>query len=319
MERASKDTAAKRETNMEGLKKEVIKALLYFDIFSFPLRPEEVHRFCGVKSEQEEVKAILNVLTEERRAWEFQGYFMAQPREEWVAKRQENFETSSAMMKSARRNARLISRFPFVRTVAISGSLSKYSADEHADIDYFIIACSGRLWICRSLLHLFKKLTFLFGKQHDFCMNYFLDEEELELKDKNYYTAMESITVIPMFGASAQRAFYDANDWVQAYFPNYNPLHKLNGAVMEEHSRFKYWIERLFAGKWANGFNQALRRFTVWWWRHKLKLYGFPMQYFNHDFRATRGESKNHPNDHQRYILAAFQQRIQAHEEKVGA
>jgi len=304
--------------NMEELKHAVMKAILYFDIFSFPLRQEEIHRFCGIKAKPGEVGLALEELLAERRAWVSRGYFMAQPREEWVDKREENYKISNKLMKRARRNAQLISQFPFVRTVAISGSLSKYSADEHADIDYFIIARSGRLWICRSLLHFFKKLTFLSGKQHGFCMNYFLDEEELELKDKNYYTALESITVIPMFGASAQRAFFRANEWLQLYFPNCDPNLQLNGHIPEQHSRLKRWAERLLSGKWANGLDHLLRRFTVWWWRHKLKLRGFPMQYFDHDFRATRGESKNHPNDHQRFILAAFQQRIRAHEERCG-
>lgn len=301
---------------MEDLKNAVVKVLLYFDIFSFPLRQEEVHRFCGVKTGAQEVNAALQELLAEQRAWVYEGYFMARPRAEWVAKREENHKISSAMMKKAVRNARLVSQFPFVRAVAVSGSLSKYSADENADIDYFIIARSGRLWICRSLLHLFKKLTFLFGRQNGFCMNYFLDEEELELKDKNYYTALESITVIPLFGASTQRAFYEANRWVRAYFPNHDPVLALNGRISERHSRLKLWMEWLFSGKWGNSVNHALRRLTVWWWRRKFQRSGFPMQHFDHDLRATPGESKNHPNDHQRVILAAFRKRIEAAEER---
>lgn len=302
--------------DMEDLKYSIIKALLYFDIFSFPLRQEEAHCFCGVKAEPDEIKQALNELTAEELAWEFDGYFMAQPRAEWVAIREENFKISTALMDDAGRNARLISQFPFVRAVAISGSLSKYSADLDADIDFFIITRSGRLWICRSILHLFKKLTFLFGRQNGFCMNYFLDEEELELKDKNYYTALESITVIPMFGASTQRAFYEANAWLKACFPNWNPLQKLEAPILEEHSLLKLCIERFFSGRWGAALDHALRRLTIWWWRNKLRLHGFPMQYFDHDFRATKGESKNHPNDHQRLILAAFRRRIQAYEER---
>lgn len=303
---------------MEGLKNAVTKALLYFDIFSFPLKLEEAHRYCSVKADLEEVATVLWELVEEKQAWYYQGYFMAQPKEEWVRVRQENFRISCTKLKTANRNARLIGQFPFVRAVAISGSLSKYSADEHADIDYFIITRSRRLWICRSLLHLFKKLTFLFGKQHDFCMNYFLDEEELELKDKNYYTAIESITVIPMYGTSSQYAFYEANEWVASFFPNYDPSRNLDGRIEEKSSMLKRGMESLLSGWWASSFNQALCGFTIWWWRQKLKWNGFPMQYFDHDFRATKGESKNHPNDKQRFILAAFQQRIRAHEKKWG-
>jgi hypothetical protein len=85
--------------------------------------------------------------------------------------------------------------------------LSKNFADERADIDYFVVTKANRLWIARTLMHLFKKLTFLVGKQHYFCMNYFVDEEALTIQEKNLFTAVEVATLIPVCGNGSMESF----------------------------------------------------------------------------------------------------------------
>lgn len=129
-------------------------------------------------------------------------------------------EKAAKMLQKAGKAAAIIARFPFVRAVAISGSLSKNFADEHADIDFFIITAANRLWIARSFLHAFKKLTFLFNMQHFFCMNYFIDEAELAIIEKNIYTATEIATLLPLRGITVFEKFYAANSWTKNFLPN---------------------------------------------------------------------------------------------------
>jgi hypothetical protein len=96
-----------------------------------------------------------------------------------VEKRIKGNDRASKLLSKAMSIGAFLYRFPFVRAVGISGSLSKKYADEKADIDFFIITKSNRLWISRTVLHAFKKLTFLVGQQHFYCMNYFIDENAL--------------------------------------------------------------------------------------------------------------------------------------------
>lgn len=295
---------------MEKLKQEIIKTLLYFEVFSFPLRKEEITRFCSIKVSEDDMDRALTGLLADQSIYQFGQYFMVSKQKKWVDDRETKRGISGKMMPKARRNALIISQFPFVRGVAVSGSLSKDSADEQADIDYFIIARSGRLWICRSILHVFKKLTYLTGKQHQFCMNYFLDEDELELKDKNIFTAVESITVIPLYGAISHRLFFDCNAWLGDYFPNSYPQIKLNGQINNHRSRLKALTESLFPSKFGDWINRFLLKITMWWWQKKFRAKGYPMQFFDHDFRSTPGESKNHPNDYQRRVLAAYHEKL---------
>ena len=139
----------------------------------------------------------------------------------WIKRRKVGNEKATAQLRIAAKVATLLSRFPFVRGVAVSGSLSKHFAGDNADIDFFIIKATNRLWLARTFMHLFKKLTFLAGRQHWFCRNYYVDESALEIKEKNIFTATEIVTVLPFYGDQLFRDFIAANTWVEKLFPHY--------------------------------------------------------------------------------------------------
>jgi len=72
-------------------------------------------------------------------------------------RRKKGNDAAAKLLKKADKAANFIAAFPFVKGVAISGSLSKKFADEDADIDFFIITAANRLWLARTFLHLFLK------------------------------------------------------------------------------------------------------------------------------------------------------------------
>jgi len=296
---------------MDQLKHEVIKTLLYFDIFSFPLKAEEIHQYCQTSTQLPIIHQALAELVAAGQVQQTGDDFAVREGRRLSELRDKKYRLSMAMMKKAHQNAAFISQFPFVRGVAISGSLSKYAADEAADIDFFIITAADRLWICRSFLHFFKKLTFLVGRQHDFCMNYFLDQQELELKDKNLYTAFESISIIPVYGRASFNSFFQQNNWASTYFPNADPKQKLSQELQERRGILKRGLEFIFRGGWGQWINQSIRRSTVSWWREKFRRQGYQMDQFEKDLRATNGESKYHPNDYQHQILQAYEERLE--------
>jgi predicted nucleotidyltransferase len=47
-------------------------------------------------------------------------------------------------IKKAKAVAKFLSWFPYIRGIAISGSLSKNFADENSDLDFFIITAANR-------------------------------------------------------------------------------------------------------------------------------------------------------------------------------
>lgn len=296
------------------IEKEIIKILLYFDIFNFPLLQDEIQSFCMLQTDEQTILTALDSMIEKGLIYKKNKYYQISQAHHLVDLRENNHKISLQKMKTARAHARIIFRFPFVRGVAISGSLSKYFSDEYSDIDFFIITHSNRLWISRTLLHVFKKITFLVGKQHDFCMNHFLDENELELKDKNLYTAVESTTILPVFGAEYFDQFLQKNNWINQWFPNKNGVfYKEHPISNDEKLILKKILETLFDGRIGNSLNPILMRLSFNWWKIKFKLFSRPLKHFNQDFRSTTGESKFHENDHQRRILKAYQEKLEVY------
>ncbi len=140
--------------------------------------------------------------------------------EKYVHRRKKGNELAEKRLKTAKRVSGLISRFPFIRGILLSGSISKGFMEEDSDIDYFIITHPNRVWFSRLMLMLFKKL-FFFNSKKIFCINYFVDSEKLEIEEKNIFTATEIVTLLPTYGKKIYDEFYEKNYWVKEFYPNY--------------------------------------------------------------------------------------------------
>ncbi len=154
-----------------------------------------------------------------------------------------------------------------MKGVAVSGSLSKNFADEDSDIDFFLITEKNRLWTARTLLHLLKKFSFLFRREDWFCMNYFVDEEALEIREKNVYTAVEVATLLPLRGVEAFAAFFAANRWSREFLPN----HGLRVSYVRETPRpwLKSACEWLLRNPAGDGLDRLLMRLSLGRWAAK--------------------------------------------------
>ena len=146
---------------------------------------------------------------------------MTSNEESIIQNRKINEERAKKSDKKIKQYSKLICSFPFVENVCISGSLSKGILTADGDIDYFIICQPNRLWLCRTLLILYKKIFLLNSKKY-FCVNYFIDTDTFVIPDKNIYTATEIATLIPINNISLFNRFVNENLWVYKQFPNIN-------------------------------------------------------------------------------------------------
>jgi hypothetical protein len=211
-------------------------------------------------------------------------------------------------MKKAVRASRILARFPFVEGLAISGSLSKNFADENTDIDFFIITRANRLWIARTCMHLFYKLARITGSQRLFCMNYYVDEAGLEIPEKNIFTAMEIITLVPMEGSLTVLNFMYHNNWTKNYFPS----HRLSHPGKEEIKKglFRKFVEYCLDNKTGDRLNNWLQHKTHQRWqkkqgREQLNSKGIAM-----GMLAGDHYSKPDPRHFQHKVLAQYEYRL---------
>ena len=203
-----------------GMEKSILKVLAYFDIFRYPLTSKEIRSFLDQSCIELEFSGALQDLIKARKVFRLNEFYSLQNDLSLSERRINGNARAGSLLKVAERISSTIYKFPYVRAVGVSGSVSKNFADEHADIDYFIITKSNRLWIARTLLHLFKKNPFLKNRHRYYCMNYFVDEADLVIEEKNIYTATELFTLIPMAGNGSMKKFFEANGWSFIYFPN---------------------------------------------------------------------------------------------------
>ncbi len=247
----------------------VLRILAYFDVFQYPLTGSEIIRYVKRDFSKERIKDLLERMTDDKTIFCQYGFYSLQNNPLIFLRRRKGNQKAAVLLKKAHRIGRFLYRFPFVRAIGISGSLSKDFADDKSDIDFFIITRQDRLWIARTFMHLYKKLTFLTGRQHYYCMNYYVDEKALQLKDENIYTAIEMKTLLPVCGEKTMQNFFGVNKWTDTWFPNYNHRRQQqkdpSGLVVR---KLLEWMLNNRLGTWLDG---CLQRITSRRWQRKSK------------------------------------------------
>ena len=291
----------------------VLLPLLYFEIFRYPLSLEEVAQYKPDEklSLATVEKTLLELVT---KGWVFkiENYYLTQNEPDWVVQRRANNQRAEKYLKKAHFMTRLIRRFPFVRAVLVSGSLSKGVMTADGDIDYFIITQPNRLWVARTTLVLFKKLVLLNSHKY-FCVNYFIDEQNLEIEEQNQFTATEVATLLPLYSSAHYQQFYAANRWIKKYYPSFPPR-TVNGKLSSRHSKLQKSLEILLRGKWGDRLDRWFMKRTITYWNRKFKR--MDPEQFAVALKSRNYVSKHHPQNFQNKVLKAFADSIERFEQK---
>jgi len=246
----------------------ILKVLVYFDLFRYPLTSNELRSFLDQPVKESDFNTALDELVSAKKIFIINDFFSLHDDLSMAERRIAGNKRAALLIFKAEKIASLLYKFPYIRGIGISGSVSKYFAEEDADIDYFIITKANRLWIARTLLHLYKKNPFLKDRDRYYCMNYFVDEAELMIEEKNIYTATELHTVIPLFGNGSIKEFFAANSWSHNYFPN-RPLPLVKSDLKNHRSWFKQLAESILNNKLGDWFVNYFMKITARRWKKK--------------------------------------------------
>ena len=248
----------------------ILKVLVYFDIFHYPLTEKEIRSFLDRPFDEMEFNNSLSELLRSQHIFRLHEFYSLQNDLSLAERRRKGNEMAATLLTTAERISNLLFKFPYVRAIGISGSVSKNFADENADIDFFIITKANRLWIARTLLHLFKKNPFLKNRSRHYCMNYFVDEAGLVIEEKNIYTATELFTIIPMAGNGSMENLFKTNSWSHHYFPNMD-LPSVKKDVKIYSLWFKKLAESILNNKLGDSLDDYFMRLTTRRWKKKEK------------------------------------------------
>jgi len=291
------------------LRPSILKVIAYFDLFSFPVSQEEIRRFLDQEVPESCLQAGLEALVAAKCLFRLEGFYSLRDDASLVGRRIKGAQHADELLLIADKISRFLYQFPYVRGIGISGSLSKRYADEDSDIAYFIITRRNRLWIARTLMHLFKKWSFLRGRQHWYCMNYFVDEEALEIEEKNIFTATELITLLPACGNGGLVRFFDANNWVSSFLPYYK--HRI--AVTPPNPPAGFWkraLENLLDNRAGDRLDDLFRRLTTKRWDKKERRGALDGKGHRMSLKTGKHCSRPNPEMLQRRILDQYEQKL---------
>lgn len=286
--------------------KSILSTLVYFNIFNHPLTASEISEFAHhLPNNPQTLKNDLEFLVEQELIYNHKGYYLINDEFENVERRKSGSSMAEKTWPKAFSQSVLISKFPYVRSVVISGSLSKGFMDENSDIDFLIITEPGRLWITRSLLALYKKL-FLFNSHKYFCVNYFLDTNNLTLPDKNIFIATELMFAVPVYNPDVHRNFLESNKWAMKYYPSKKMDIPFDPEKFPPPPVSKKIAEKILGGWPGKMLDKLLMKITIGFWQKKFRT--MKKKQYERDMKSDAGVAKHHPNGFRDRVLQEYEE-----------
>ncbi len=214
---------------LSPLHQSILITLAYFDMFDYPLTLMELQRYlfkaepqqAGIKYSLAEIESAWREDEYLQRQIRFEnGWFYLRGRDGLPALRSECYRLAAGKFKRAGRVVKILARLPFVRAVAVCNSLAYGNARAESDIDLFIVTAAGGVWWARGLALTLLKLL---GLRPEFCLSFFVDEDNLNLSDlrlapDDIYLAYWLATLYPLFSAEdVYPSLLAANAWPWDY------------------------------------------------------------------------------------------------------
>ncbi len=194
--------------------------LAYSDIFDYPLTLQETHRYLqGMTCTLDEVRICLA----SSNSIEYKdGYYFLPGRGHIVSLRQSREQISRRAYGRAIFYGRILGKLPFIRMVALTGSLAVRNCDETGDYDYMLVTSIGRVWTARAFALLLNRFARSFG--HTLCPNLIISGSALEWREHSLYLAHEMYQMVLITGEDVYRRLLGSNQWTKNYLPNACPV-----------------------------------------------------------------------------------------------
>jgi len=229
-----------------NINKEILKTVKYFSFFAYQPTLKEIHTFLQAKISKNELKMELGHMVKRRIIAKYkmmdENYEKYTPLEYGISttvipknEATSNLSKRKQISKRKLQNWRyriyikLLSIFPQIKLVGLSGSIAMKNADLDDDIDLFIITQKERLFTGRFLATIFAYIMGLKRglKQHKapnkVCLNLFFDENNLKVFKfkQTEFVGHEVLQMKPIIVKdNIYKRFLEANRWVQDIFPN---------------------------------------------------------------------------------------------------
>jgi len=282
------------------LKSAILATLAYHDIFDYPPTFPQIQKLLvGKTSNTNSLRRGLKVLLKDKKIGEKDGYYFLKKRRQIVTTRIKRAKSSRKKLNRAYFYSSALKLVPTIKFVAISGALAMENSDNNDDIDLVVVSSKGSLWTTRFLANLvlwpFKRNPNGAKVSDKACLNLFLDESALKIRDQNIYMAHEICQMLPLWNRQGTyQRFIEANAWIKKYLPNWavSSQFKVHSSHREKQSTTNLQLSTV---------ETFLEKFQLWYMRPKVttEKIGGKQLFF-------------HPKRTQGQVLASFHKKIKA-------
>ena len=220
-------------SNLSSTESSVLKTLVYFDIFDYPLTLVEIWRYLYQVPEISllEVQKVLENSENLKKFIETRkGFYFLKGRSDLINIRLERYNIANSKFKKARKMVKLLRFIPFIGLVAVCNNLGYNNATEKSDIDLFLITSPKRIWTARFYSFLLLKLLGQRpkeGKSKDkICISVFVTEDKMNLKElmldeEDIHFVYWLSQFVPLYDQkNIWPEFVKANLWARQYLAN---------------------------------------------------------------------------------------------------
>jgi hypothetical protein len=211
-----------------NLSSSILFTLVYADIFQYAYTFDELAGW--IPNNKWNRKAIEKQLQFLRRkkiiSWKA-PFFLLYGHTKNIQIRLNREQHAISKWKKARRAVCILRAIPTIMFIGVTGGLSVQNADESDDIDLYICAKNGTLWITRFfstvLLEMFsiRRRPETRDVKDTICLNMFVTEDALAVphQERDLYTAHEVLQMDPLWDrGGAYSIFLRKNSWVSEIF-----------------------------------------------------------------------------------------------------
>ena len=215
----------------------IARSVLYASLFDYPLTlaqlrqtliestqtPSEIlSRYSGSAP----LRAVIDLRD---------GFFFPRGREALVEERRRREEVSRAFLARHRALLTLVCALPYVKMVALSGSIAHLNLQDGGDLDLFIVTRGRHVWSVTVTIVLLAKLM---HRRRTLCANFVIADACLALDQQDLFVASQIIHLKPLLGRPVYREFLAANPFVGRFYPNFHETGS-GVALVHHHAMFE--------------------------------------------------------------------------------
>jgi len=245
----------------QNLKQAILATIAYYDELGYPLTAFEVWKYLTkitnktqILNNEKHNYSLIEVLNNlendnlKKYVEEYRGFYFLQGRRKLVGMRLNRMKIAVSKIKRLRRTVKLMRLVPFVKMIGMTGRLAMKNTQKKSDWDVLVVLKHGHIWIGRTLVTIFLQL--LSKRRHGekmrdrVCLNYFIADRSLEIKNKDIFSAGEYFSLVPLFGEKTYYKFLEANCWIQDFKPNFSIPEKASDFRLVKDSNVAKFIRK---------------------------------------------------------------------------